>query len=225
MKQAVLLVLVLVGGAASAVAQPADRFEIAAVVRNDRVSFEGGEHAQLPVTGFAAGYRVWSDLWVEGELTTSSGQSSRSYEGDFISYASEGATREEILRMAVFARRTNVHNPGVGGSIAITVQSSSPGRVNAMLRAGVSVRQYQYIQTTTILRVPEGVTFEKAAASMPDGGGHQGRGGLLFGVAVPVRIFMALHVAPEARLVWGGPARVGNNYDEVSAGARLLWKF
>ena len=225
MRQAVLLALILMGSAQSAVAQSIDRFEIAAVVRNDRVSFEGGEHAHLPVTGLTAAYRVWRGLGIEGELTTASGRSSRSYEGDFISYASPGATREEFLRMAVIARRTNVHEPGVGGSIGIMWHSASRGRVSSMLRAGVSFRQYQHTQTTTILRVPEKVTVEQAAASMPDGGGHQARGGLLFGVAVPVRIFKSLHAAPEARLVWGGPAQVGNNYDEASAGARLIWKF
>ena len=33
------------------------------------------------------------------------------------------------------------------------------------------------------------------------------------------------HVAPEVRWVWGGPARVGNNYDEGTIGARVVWKF
>jgi hypothetical protein len=47
----------------------------------------------------------------------------------------------------------------------------------------------------------------------------------LFGVSVPVRIASNLHVAPEVRWVWGGPARIGNNYDEATAGARIAWAF
>ena len=60
---------------------------------------------------------------------------------------------------------------------------------------------------------------------MPDGRGQRGRGGLLFGGSVPVRIAGRLHVVPEVRWVWGGPARIGNNYDEGSIGARVVWKF
>ena len=76
-----------------------------------------------------------------------------------------------------------------------------------------------------MLRVPDGVTIEQAEAAMPDGHGQRGRGGLLFGAGVPVRLAAQLHVVPEARWVWGGPARVGNNYDEATVGVRLAWKF
>ena len=67
----------------------------------------------------------------------------------------------------------------------------------------------------TILSVPEGVTFERAEAALPDSRGQRGRSGLLVGASVPVRITGRLHVAPEVRWVWGGPARIGNNYDEA----------
>ncbi len=107
----------------------------------------------------------------------------------------------------------------------MAVETRAPGRVNLALRAGVSFRQYDYIEDTTVLRVPEGVTFEQAESAMPDGRGQRGRGGLLFGGGVPVRIAGRLHVVPEVRWVWGGPARVGNNYDEGSIGARVVWKF
>ena len=217
--------VVWVAGVASVSAQVSERLEIGGIVRNDRVSFEGQQSARLPVTGVGISYRVWRDMRLEGEVTMAAGESRRSYEGDFISYAGPGATREETPRMAVIARRTTINKAGPGFATAVAVETRQPGRVNLALRAGVSFRQYDYIDDTTVLRVPEGVTFDQAESAMPDGRGQRGRGGLLFGASVPVRIVGGLHVAPEVRWVWGGPARVGNNYDEGTAGARVVWKF
>jgi hypothetical protein len=127
--------------------------------------------------------------------------------------------------MAVIARRTTTNKAGLGFATSVAVESREAARVNVAVRAGLSFRQYQYFEDMTILRVPQGVTFEQAESALPDGGGHRGRGGLLFGLGVPVRIVGHLHVVPEVRWVWGGPARVGNNYDEGAVGARVAWKF
>jgi len=225
MRHVPVLIAVWLAGAASASAQVSDRLQIAAVARVDRVSFEGDQNARLPVTGATVSYRLWRALRIEGEMTTASGESRRSYEGDFISYAGPDATREELLQKAVIARRTKVNKAGLGFAVTAAVETSEPGRVNLALRAGVSVRQFDYLDDMTILRVPEGVTVEQAERALPDGSGRRGRSGLLLGVSVPVRIAGNLHVAPEVRWVWGGPARIGNNYDEAAAGARDTWKF
>ena len=225
MRHVLALCVVWLAGVSSASAQTGERLEIGAILRSDRVSFEGRQNAQLPVTGVAVAYRVWRDMRIEGEVTTASGESRRSYEGDFISYAAPGATREEVLQMAVIARRTTINKAGMGFATAVAVETRQPGRLNLALRAGVSFRQYDYIDDTTVLRVPEGFTLEQAELQMPDARGKRGRGGLLVGASVPVRIFGHLHVAPEVRWVWGGPARIGNNYDEGNAGARVVWKF
>ena len=127
--------------------------------------------------------------------------------------------------MAVIARRTTVNRAGAGLSTAVAVETFESGRVNLALRAGVSFRQYDYSDEITVLRVPDGVTFEQAEAAMPDAHGKRGRSGLLLGVSVPVRIIRNLQVAPEVRWVWGGPARIGNNYDEAAVGARAVWTF
>ena len=127
--------------------------------------------------------------------------------------------------MSVIARRTMVNKAGIGFATAVAVETRQPGRVNLGLRAGVSVRQYSYADDMTILRVPEGVTVEQAESALPGGSGQRGRSGLLLGLTVPVRVLDRLHVAPEVRWVWGGPARVGNNYDEATVGARVAWKF
>jgi hypothetical protein len=225
MRHVPVLIVAWLAGAASASAQVSDRLQLAAVARVDRVSFEGRQNARLPVTGVAVSYRVWHALRIEGEITTASGESRRSYEADFISYAGPDATREEILQRAVIARRTSVNRAGLGFAAAAAVETRHPGRLNLALRAGVSVRRYEYIDDMTILRVPEGVTVEQAELALPDARGRRGRGGLLFGASVPVRIAGNFHVAPELRWVWGGPARIGNNYDEATAGARITWTF
>ena len=225
MRHVLALCLVWLGGVASVSAQVSERLEIAAIVRTDRVSFEGGQNARLPVTGVGVAYRLWRNMRLEGEVTMASGESRSSYEGDFISYAEPGATREEFQRMAVIARRTTVNKAGLGFATAVAVETRERGRVNLILRAGISLRRYDYIEDTTVLRVPEGVTVEQAESAMPDGRGQRGRSGLLFGASVPIRIAGRLHVAPDVRWVWGGPARIGNNYDEGIVGARVLWKF
>jgi hypothetical protein len=225
MKHVLVLGTVWLASVGSAFAQPGERLEIAAIVRSDRVSFEGGQHARLPVVGAGISYRLWKSMQVEAEITTASGESSRSYEGDFISYAGPGATREELLRMAVIARRTTTNTPGVGFASSIAVETREPGRVNLAVRAGVSFRDYTVHDDMTVLRVPEGVTFEQAESALPDARGRRGRSGLLLGLGIPVRIAGGLRVAPEVRWVWGGPARVGNNYDEGAIGVRIAWKF
>ena len=225
MRHAWLLGLVWLTGPGYASAQAGDRLEIAAIVRTDRVSFEGHQNALLPVAGAGISYRVWRDMRIEGEITSASGQAIRSYEGDFISYAGPGATREEFQRMAVIARRTTINKPRLGFALGAAAETRGAGRVNVAVRAGVSFRQYDYIDDITVLRVPEGVTFEQAESAIPDSRGRRGRSGLLFGASVPIRVAGNLQIAPEARWVWGGPARVGNNYDEATFGVRALWKF
>src|SRR6188508_84020 len=114
MRHVPVLVAVWLASASSASAQVSDRLQLAAVARVDRVSFEGRQNARLPVTGAVVSYRVWRALRIEGEITTATGESRRSYDGDFISYAGPNATREEFQQKAVIARRTSVNKAGLG---------------------------------------------------------------------------------------------------------------
>lgn len=225
MGRILVLGVVCLASIAPASAQVSERFEVAAIARTDRVSFEADQHAVLPVAGASVAYRFWRDTRIEWEVTAASGESRRSYEGDFVSYAAPGASREEIQRMSIVARRTMINRPGLGMAAAVAVETRQAGRVNVGLRAGVSVRQYSYVDDITILRVPEGVTIEKAEATLPDGSGRRARSGILLGLSVPVRVVGRLYVTPEVRWVWGGPARIGNNYDEATFGARVGWRF
>ena len=63
------LALVWLASVASASAQVSERLDIGAIVRTDRVSFEGSQNARLPVMGVGVSYRVWRDMRIEGEVT------------------------------------------------------------------------------------------------------------------------------------------------------------
>ena len=55
MRHVLALCVVWLAGVASVSAQVSERLEIGAIVRTDRVSFEGGQNARLPVTGVGRG--------------------------------------------------------------------------------------------------------------------------------------------------------------------------
>jgi len=215
----------LLCSAATASGQTPPRFEVGMVSRAERVLLEGGARGQLPVTGIVVGALVSKHFGLEAEFTTAARQINRSYEGRFFSFAERDATREEIERMAVVARRSLEYIPGTGGSAAFTARGHAGGRVDVVFRAGATFRHYVRKSTMTILSVPEGIAFERAVNMLPDERGNQTRGGLLFGLDVPVQISRHLSAAPEMRVVWGGPARVGNRYNEFSLGGRAIWKF
>ncbi len=118
MRHVPVLIAIWLASVVSASAEVSDRLQIAAVARVDRVSFEGQQNARLPVTGLAVSYRVLRALRIEGEITSAAGESRRSYEGDFISYAGPDATREEFLQRAVIVRRTTVNKAGLGFAVA-----------------------------------------------------------------------------------------------------------
>ena len=80
MRHVLLFTIVLFGRAALASAQVSERLDVSAIARTDRVSFEGDQHARLPVTGVGVSYRVWRDMRIEGEVTLASVESRRSYE-------------------------------------------------------------------------------------------------------------------------------------------------
>ncbi len=84
MRHVLAVACVWVAGIASASAQVSERLDVSAIARTDRVSFEGGQNARLPVAGVGVSYRVWRDMRIEGEVTLASGESRRSYEARFL---------------------------------------------------------------------------------------------------------------------------------------------
>jgi hypothetical protein len=141
-----------------------------------------------------------------------------------VSFAAPNSPREEIDRQMVVARRSLEYAPGLGGSIALSTQAAITSRVGADVIAGISARRYFESSTMTILRLPEGMDSERAARALPDERFDRVRSGLLLGFGIPFQLARHLIASPEVRWVWGGPARVGNNYDELSAGVRVAWQ-
>lgn len=201
------------------------RFETAIVTRSERVVFDDDLKGRVTATGGAVGVLFSKHYGIEGEFTNAVGQLNRSYEGNFTSFAEPGATREEIERMAVRARRSMRKTPGIGGSVAFTARANAGRRADIVLRVGAMFRQYVENDTTTVLSVPEGVEFERAAGSFRDSRTTRTRGGLLFGFDVPIQISRHLTLGPDFRVVWGGPAEFDTRYNDAAVGARATWKF
>ena len=226
MRHVLAFVVVWLAGVASASAQVSERLEIGAIVRTDRVSFEGGQNARLPVTGVGCRVSRVAGHADRGGSDDGVGRIEAKLRGRFHFVRGTGATREEFLRMAVIARRTTINKAGLGFAHGRRRRDAAAGPSEprpARGRQRPAVRLHRRHDGPS--RARRGHVRAGRIAAMPDGRGQRGRSGLLFGASVPVRIAGRLHVAPEVRWVWGGPARIGNNYDEATVGARIVWKF
>jgi len=95
---------------------------------------------------------------VDAEITQASGLIERSYEGWFVSYATNpSATREEIEHLAPIARRSLGYAPGFGWTAAFRAGGDITRRVALNARAGVAARNYAQTSRYTVLGIPEGV--------------------------------------------------------------------
>ena len=188
---------------------------------------ESGLKTVMPVIGLVGSARFSKTWGMEGEITQASGGFSRSYEGWFVSYAPPNSTRAEIERLAPTARRTLGYVPGLGGSVAVTARGGSTGRADVVFRLGLAFRNYTETSDYTILTIPEGIDPARIAASsvFTDQRVDRSRGGLLFGLEVPIRLVRQLTVSPDVRYVYGGPARIGEKHRELSLGVRAGWGF
>jgi hypothetical protein len=214
------------GTAAAAAGQPASRFSVGPVMRLDRVFIEGDASGSTPVAGVLAAFAICKTYGVEGELTWASRAVERSYEGRFISYVqTPNPTREEIERAAPTARRTLRYTPGMGWSMAFVARGEISRRVSIAARAGASARRYRQTSEYAILTIPEGVDPARVARDFQSSSSDKLRGGFLAGVDAPIAVSRHLSIAPELRFVYGGPARIGDKYRELSLGVRAAWRF
>jgi hypothetical protein len=218
------VIVLVVGNSASA--QTAARFEVGPVLRLDKVFIEGDTSGTTTVAGALTTVRLSRTYAVEAEITQASGRIERSYEGWFVSYAtSPNASREEIERLAPTARRSLGYEPGLGGSAAFVARGAISRRVALGARVGVTARDYLQTSTFTILTIPDGVDPSRVARDFQDTSSHKLRGGLLFGLDGSVALTRRLSVTPEVRVVYGGPARIGDKYRELGVGLRGSWGF
>jgi len=201
------------------------RFQVGPVARIENIGFEGGANGNATVTGLAATVMLTDHFGIDGDLTSASSGITRSYEGTFISYAQRDASREEIERMGVVARRDLRYVPGLGGSLALTARAKASNRVALGFRIGVAARRYVETSDITILRVPEGIDPRLPEQILRDERREAIRSGLLFGVDAPLRVTRRINVAQEFRAVLGGSPDGRRKYHEVSLGARVSLAF
>jgi hypothetical protein len=214
----------LLAAATPAWSQDHGRLQIGTVIRAERVFAEAGAGGTVPIAGVAAVIRLSRSSSAEVEVTRAGGVFARSYEGWFISYATNpNATREEIEAAAPTARRTDRYDPGIGWSAAWTARSDSTHRISIGGRVGVSARRYLRTSSYDVLTIPAGIDPARVARDFATETGHRVRGGLLLGTDIAVRLTYRVRLIPEARFVYGGPARVGNKHRELAGGIRLLW--
>jgi hypothetical protein len=215
----------LVLGSVPAASGQSPRFDIGPVVRVDKVMVESGLDGVMPVIGVVASARLSKTWGVEAEITRASGDFSRSYEGWFVSFAPPNSTRAEVERLAPTARRTMAYVPRVGGSVAVTARGGYTGRADIVVRLGAALRGYTETSDFVVLTIPEGIDPARVAATFNGERHARSRGGLLFGLEVPIRLARQLTVAPDIRFVYGGPAQIGEKHREVSLGVRAGWGF
>ncbi|HET7696103.1 MAG TPA: hypothetical protein VFK57_10375 [Vicinamibacterales bacterium] len=225
MQTTLLAGLIVLAGVTSAAGQT-PRLEIGPVVRLDRVFIEGGTTGSTVAAGAAATLRLSNRYAIQGDVTRAARRIERSYEGRFISYATgPAATREEIERLAPVARRSLGYAPGVGASVAFRAGGDITPRVAVGASAGATARRYDQTSAYTLLSIPDGVDPSRVARDHQNSSVHRWRGGLLLGLDGSVAVTPRLSVAPEVRVVYGGPARIGNKYRELGAGLRAVWRF
>jgi hypothetical protein len=225
---------VILGAASGASAQTSPRFVVGPVARVDKVSAEAGVTSVMPVFGLAASVRLSRTWGIEGEITQARGREfTHSYDGVSETFAPLNSTLAEKERLGVLARWRYGYRPGMGGSVAVTARAGLASRADIQFRLGLAARNYERSFDYTVLRIPEGIdparlatfSFGDGTSSSPHQRLNTQRGGLLMGVAVPIKITRRLTVAPDVRYVYGGPARIGEKHRELSLGVRAGWGF
>lgn len=208
--------LLLASGASALAQTPA--LAIGPIVQLDRLSLEGNADGSTFAAGFWVRVPVSRVVGVEAELTQAFGAFERSYEGNFILYPPAPGP---------VARRTVRYVPGIGGAGAVVIGRAISPRVALAGRIGVSARRVTEESTHLVLSIPSGNDPARVEADLraSDGTSVRVRGGLLMGLDVSVAVADRLSVVPTVHLVWGGPARIGDKYVEVGAGARVSWRF
>jgi hypothetical protein len=175
------------------------------------------------VTGAAVSCRLWRALRIEGRsrrLRENRGEATKG-----ISFRTPARMRR-VKRSCkgVIARRTSVNKAGLGFAAAAAVETgtgpSEPRTARRRQRPPIRVRRGHDHPSR-----PEGVTVEQAERTLPDARGQRGAAVLLVWRPAFRFVSPAISTWRQSALGMGGPARIGNNYDEAAAGARIAWTF
>jgi len=222
----IFAVVAFVGVASPAQAQtPLPRAVFGPVVRYESVRLEGSVHHGTAVYGLGVAVRVTKHTGLAFDVTGSqSDLAERTYEGPTISFAPPGSTREEIERLAIWHRVHLTYRPQMGVSGAFTAGGQLSPRVGVQFRAGIAMRQYAETDSRVVTKIPEGVDPSRVGSLASGAAGTRLRGGLQFGLTVPVALTPRFEVRPEIGAVLG-PVRIGNRYQVFTSGIQAVWSF
>ena len=171
-----------------------------------------------------AAVRVAPPLELEVEFTRPRGIASSQYSGISISFAGEGASREEIERLGVLTRFSTERRVGHALSFGAALQPGLPGRVRPRLYVGLTRHQVHDRTTREPLRLPPGATLVEVLRVQPEEQElERSIGTLTLGAGLMVGLTAQLSVVPDFRY------DLGSWGDEINsayrASLRLEWAF
>lgn len=196
------------------------RISVVGLLQHENVAVDGG------TGGFTAGgaalvLRVSRYFSVQGELTQGSGEAHHSYEGVFTTIAPPGSSYTELERLGVVLRRDRTWRAGGGGAFMVTAHTPVSQKLGAAFSVGLAGRTLEHIDRRTLIRLPEGWDPSKSTGEGEERY-SRGRGGLMAGVAIPVRLTSHFTIAPELRFA---ATIADENYSVVTIGMRGGWSF
>ncbi len=217
---AAIVVLVLVP--ASAMAQPQRGFIGPVVqwytVRSDHVN------GTLPEAGVGGALSVNRFLDFEAEVAKPAGTLRDQYSGISVSFAGQGASREEIERLGVLTQFTNERVVSSVVSFGVTFHPRrSTARVQPRLFTGVTTHFVRDRTRRDFLSWPPTVTIDELRRMQPESESRRAIGSLTLGGGAAIDLTRTLVVIPELRYDYGS---IGDELnDALRAGVRLVWRF
>jgi hypothetical protein len=215
--------LVLFGLATPGSAQTPRRAYAAAIFGGYHVDSDHVDGTSASV-GIAAGWRLTSRLDADVELIRPTGGFFREYTGTSTSFAAQGASREEIERLAVvttFSYERRVLNTFSGG---IVFHGRSRGRWAPLFYAGVTNQHVMNVSRRVPIKFPEGVDPARLARIVPEEERHvRNLGALTGGIGVRFTLTPNLSVVPDLRIDYGS---IGDEIENaIRPSIRLAWSF
>jgi hypothetical protein len=215
--------LVLFGLAGPSSAQALQRGQVAAIFGGYHVDSDHVDGTSLSV-GIAGGLRLTSWLDADVELIRPTGVFFRKYTGTSISFAAQGASREEIERLAVvttFSYERRVLHTVSGG---VVFHGRSRGRWAPLFYAGVTNQHVMNVSRRVPIKFPEGVDPARLARIVPEEERNvRNLGALTGGLGVRVVLTTHLSVVPDLRIDYGS---IGDEIENaIRPSIRLAWSF
>lgn len=179
----------------------------------------------LPAAGVGAIVTIDSLLDFEAEFLRPSGTVRRQYTGVTTSFASFGASREEIEREGVVTRTTNERRIAGVLSIGAAFHPRATGsRFQPRAFVGVTTHFARDRTLRDPLQWPASVTLERVLQRQPPiEQQRRALGSLTLGAALAIDVTRHLVVLPDLRYDYGSMGDEINN--AWRAGARVFWRF